>query len=249
VTASGEPIRVLVAEHKAMLREGICRLVQTEDDFVVTGMADDGIAALALARELTPDVLLLELELPKMSGLRVLELLDPATSSVRPLLFAESAGSGTVIEALELGARGVLQHDRSASMLFKSIRVVARGDYWVERSIVGQLARHVRLSAKPFGLTDRQREVLSLVVSGYSNKEIAARCDVSTDTVKHHLTSIFDKTGASTRVELAVFALHHGLAGAESEGGSPRAPAVEKPRVALVTPGARPPRIVSRRSA
>jgi len=245
-----QQIRVLVVEHKTILREGIGHLLHAEDDFTVAGMAEDGVTGLSMARELHPDVMVLELDLPKMSGLRVLELLDPASTSVRTLLFGASITPNTAIEALELGACGVLEHDRSATVLFKSIRSVAKGEYWVERALVGALARQVRLSSKPFGLTQRQREVLSLVVLGYSNKEIAARCRVSSDTIKHHVTSIFDKTGASTRVELAVFALHHGLAGAESgERAEPPDLNRVKPKVASTLPAGRQAPGTTRQSA
>ena len=187
-----------------MLREGVCQLLQSERDFAVAATAEDGLAALSVARECRPDVLLLEFDLPKLPGLRVLELLD--TTATRVLLFGASIPSDTAIEALELGARGALQHDQSAALLFKSIRTVAKGEYWVDRALVGKLARQVQFATTPFRLTARQRQVVSLLVAGYSNKEIAERFKLSSNTVKHHLTSIFDKTGASTRVELAVFA-------------------------------------------
>ena len=237
----GEPqqIRVAVAEHKAMLREGVCQLLQSERDFAVAATAEDGPAALSITRECRPDVLLLECDLPKMPGLRVLELLD--TTATRVLLFGASIPPDAAIEALELGARGALQHDQSAALLFKSIRTVAKGEYWVDRALVGKLARQVQFATTPFRLTARQRQVVSLLVAGYSNKEIAERFKLSSNTVKHHLTSIFDKTGASTRVELAVFALHHGIAGSDPDHADttgiegiprPRMARVQTPRLA-----------------
>ena len=138
---------------------------------------------------------------------------DPVTQ--RTLLFGGSMPSTTLIDALAVGARGVLQHDRAATFLFKSIRGVAKGEYWLPRAFVGDLARRVQLSSTPFGLTLRERQVVSLVVAGYSNKDIADRYQLGPETVKHHLTSIFAKTKTATRVELAVFALHHGIAGRE----------------------------------
>jgi DNA-binding NarL/FixJ family response regulator len=135
----------------------------------------------------------------------------------------------------------VLQHDQSAALLFKSIRTVAMGEYWVDRALVGKLARQVQFATTPFGLTARQRQVVSLLVAGYSNREIAERFKLSSNTVKHHLTSIFDKTGASTRVELAVFALHHGIAGSDPDHADttgiegiprPRMARVQTPRLA-----------------
>ena len=232
-------IRVLVAEHKGMLREGICQLLRSAGDFDVVGIAGDGVEALSMTRESRPDVLLLELELPKMTGLRVLELLRPDSDGARTLLFGTSVSPDTAVHALALGARGVLQHDQSSTLLFRSIRALANGDYWVDRSLVGKLAQQVHRSATPFQLTPRQRQVVSLVVAGYSNKEIAERFKLSSDTVKHHLTSLFDKTGASTRVELAVFALHHGIAGAEIPPPEAICPAAVPVRMARV-PKTRP---------
>ena len=198
-----------------MLREGVRQLLESAGDFTITATAEDGLSALSLTRELRPDVLLLSTELPGLSWLQVLEGLDAAPLQVRTLLFGGSIPSTTLIDALAVGARGVLQHDQAATLLFKSIRGVAKGEYWLPRAFVGDLARRVQLSATPFRLTLRERQVVSLVVAGYSNKDIAERYQLSPETVKHHLTSIFAKTRTATRVELAVFALHHGIAGRE----------------------------------
>ena len=213
-----------------MCREGLGELLQSQEGFTVSGTAEDGVAALACAREIQPDVLLIQLDLPRISGLKVLELLDLPATAIRALVLVPTVSSDTIIRALELGAKGVLQHDVSPLLLFKSIRAVARGEYWVPRGVVAELARRLKFYAAPFGLTRRECQVVSLIVQGYNNKDIATRFSVSVTTIKHHLTNIFDKTGASTRVELAVFALHHGIvtsgeplmfaAGAEPTGPS-----------------------------
>ena len=195
-----------------MLREGISRLLSSQTDFEVIGVAQDGVEAIALTRRHRPDVLLLEADLPRMTGLRVLELLHPTTTGTRVLLFGAAISVATAAEAVEVGVHGILDHDATPAMLFKSIRIVARGEYWLQRNLVGELLSHATMSSDPFDLTVREREIVELVVRGCSNKAIAERCRITADTVKHHLTSIFDKTGASTRVELAVFALHHGVA-------------------------------------
>ena len=203
-----------------MLREGVRQLLESAGDFTITATAEDGLSALSLTRELRPDVLLLSTDLPGLSWLQVLEGLDAAPLQVRTLLFGGSMASTTLIDALAVGALGVLQHDHAATLLFKSIRGVAKGEYWLPRAFVGDLARRVQLSSTPFRLTLRERQVVSLVVAGYSNKDIADRHQLSPDTVKHHLTSIFAKTNTATRVELAVFALHHGIAGREPVTGT-----------------------------
>lgn len=215
--AQSSRIRVLVAEHKTILREGICRLLESNGQFTIFGTAEDGPTAISLARRpLLPDVLLLEIELPEISGLQVLEMIESSATPVRTVVFGATISAHTAITAFSLGAKGVLQHEESTTLLFRSLRAVANGQYWVRRSLVNQLARHVQSSSKPFQLTTRERDVIALVVAGFGNREIAERCQLSIETIKHHLTRIFAKTGASTRFELSVFALQHGVAGREA---------------------------------
>ena len=214
-----DPLRVtvLVAQPNQMLCEGVCQLLRSQPVLSVVGIARGGASAVALAQQLQPDIMLLEIDLPDTPASRVLTLLTQAAPDVRALLFGATVSDALSLRALAQGARGVLPHSAPPPMLFQSIRAIAAGEYWVSRSVINQLARLIQSSSRRFGLTLRERQVTALVAAGCSTKEIAARCHLSAETVKHHLTSIFAKTGVASRVELAVFALQHGIAGSEPD--------------------------------
>jgi DNA-binding NarL/FixJ family response regulator len=123
-----------------------------------------------------------------------------------------------IVEVLQLGARGVVLKDTATELLLKVVQMVVAGEYWVGRARVSNLVQHLQTltessqdetKTKKFGLTPRELEVIPTLVKGFSNKEIAAHWKITEDTVKHHLSSIFDKTGVSTRLELALFAVNH----------------------------------------
>jgi two-component system, NarL family, nitrate/nitrite response regulator NarL len=176
-----------------------------------------------LARQLKPDILLLDLAMPKHPGLEALRDLSTgaATSTpVRVILLTAAAEKGQIVEALQLGARGVVLKDSATQLLLKAIHTVMSGEYWVGRESVSNLVQYLRTlmqsssdeaRQRKFGLTPRELEIVSAVVAGYSNKEIAEYFKISEDTVKHHLSNIFDKLGVSTRLELALFAVNQSL--------------------------------------
>ena len=140
--------------------------------------------------------------------------------SARVILLTAAAEKDQIVEALQLGARGVVLKDSATQILLKSIRAVMNGEYWVGRESVSNLVQYLRslvdssshdARKKKYGLTPRELEVISAVVAGYANKEIAQHFKISEDTVKHHLSNIFDKVGVSTRLELALFAVNQAL--------------------------------------
>jgi two-component system, NarL family, nitrate/nitrite response regulator NarL len=197
------------------------RLLEAEADLKVLGEASDGAEAVKLAKQLKPDILLLDLAMPKHPGLEALrDLSMPVNATpVRVILLTAAAEKGQIVEALQLGARGVVLKD-SATQLLKAIQTVMAGEYWVGRESVSNLVQYLRTlmqsshdeaRQKKFGLTPRELEIVSAVVAGYSNKEIAEYFKISEDTVKHHLSNIFDKLGVSTRLELALFAVNQAL--------------------------------------
>ena len=213
-------IRILLADDHAIVREGLRRLLETERDFRVLGEAGDGLEAIELVTRLKPDVLLLDLAMPKLPGIAVLRRLAESESPVRTIVLSAAVEKDQVLEAIELGARGVISKESATRLLFKCIRSVIEGQYWVGREQVGDLVhalRAVRANGaepreKSFGLTRRELEIVAAIVSGCSNREIATKFTLSEDTVKHHLTHIFDKLGVSNRLELAMFAVNRGLA-------------------------------------
>jgi DNA-binding NarL/FixJ family response regulator len=150
----------------------------------------------------------------RVSGLNALRELGASSPPVRTLLLIEHLPMTEIVKAFQLGARGIVRKDSPTDELVKGIRTVMAGEYWIPREYVSALVerlREVRPSSRrnPFGLTRRELEVIAAVVAGQSNKEIARTFSVSAETVKHHLTHIFNKTGASSRLELALFAIHH----------------------------------------
>jgi len=213
-----ERTRILIVEDHQLVREGLRRLLDLQPDFVVIGEARDGEEALHLASTLQPDVMLLDFSMPKKSGLDVIRELG--RTPIRTILLTAGVQKPDVMKLLELGARGVVLKGTPTELLYKCIRSVQRGEVWIGREtvadVVEKLATHVvdgliASQTYAFGLTRRELEILKPLVEGETNKGIAERLSVGLDTVKHHLTNIFDKTGVSNRLELALFALHHGL--------------------------------------
>ena len=215
-------VRILIADDHPIFRDGLKRLLESERDFKVVGEACDGVEAVKLVRQLKPEILLLDLAMPRRPGLEALREMNSgaASSSVRVILLTAAAEKDQIVEALQLGARGVVLKDSATQILLKSIRAVMNGEYWVGRESVANLVQYLRTLVdssshesrkKRYGLTPREFEVISAVVAGYANKEIAEYFKISEDTVKHHLSNIFDKVGVSTRLELALFAVNQSL--------------------------------------
>jgi DNA-binding NarL/FixJ family response regulator len=213
------PIRVVTADDHPIFRSGLRNLLETEPGYVVVGEAADGHQAVSLVRSLRPDVFLLDVAMPGMTGIDVLHELGSDASSTRTVLLTASLAVSDMTTALRLGAVGVLLKTAATELLFKCLRSVLAGQYWVGRDTVGSLiealahfeSKRADSRRRPFGLTPRELEVVSLVATGASNKEIAGILGLSEETVKHHLSRIFEKTGQASRVELALFAAHHGL--------------------------------------
>lgn len=204
-----QQVRLVIADDHPILREGIRRLLESEADLKVIGEASDGAEAVKLTRQLKPDILLLDLRMRKHSdGLEALrELTTPANATpVRVILMAAEIEKGQIVEAFHLGARGLVLKDGLVQVMLKAIQAVMAGEYWVRRESVSNLEKYLRTLTqstdeevwqKKFGLTPRELEIVSAVVTGYSIKEIAEYFKISEDTVKDHLRNIFDKLGVS----------------------------------------------------
>ncbi len=215
-----QPIRILIADDHPIFRDGLKRLLESEGEFKVVGEACDGVEAVQLARQLSPEVMLLDLAMPRRAGLEALRELVSQGLAVRVILLTAAAEKEQIVQALQLGARGVVLKDSATQILLKSIHAVINGQYWVGRESVSNLMQYLRTLMAPaasyaqtnkYRLTPRELEIVSAVVAGYANKEIAQHFKISEDTVKHHLSNIFDKIGVSTRLELALFAVNQSL--------------------------------------
>jgi len=187
--------------------------------FSVVGEAGTGEDTVSIVESAKPDLLLLDLDMPRMSGLDVLRSIQGTAGPLRTIVLAGHIRRMELFQALQLGVRGVVLKDAPTEILFEAILGVLVGRRWLDQRLVADLMELVSTLAKPsspggvrpFGLTRREREVLALVAAGYANKEIARVCAVSEETIKHHLTRMFDKVGASNRLELALMATESGL--------------------------------------
>jgi DNA-binding NarL/FixJ family response regulator len=211
-------IRILLADDQRIFRSGLKKLLEDESDFAVVGEASNGPEAVILSRQLKPDILLLSVTLPVMSGLQVLSEIRPILNGVRPIMVTGTLEKMDIIEGLRLGACGFISKDSDAELLFKGIRRVVAGEFWIRRQTVVDIVTFLREEVAPtqsitrsYGLTPREFEIVGTIVDGQSNKDIGKKYSISTETVKHHLTNIFNKTGASNRLELALFAVNRGL--------------------------------------
>ena len=226
------PTRIVAADDHPIFREGLIRLLETRPDLRVVGAASDGDEALKLVAQLEPDLLLLDLAMPRMTGLMALQELQNRSTRSRIILLTAEIDRTEIVMALQFGAHGVVLKDSASELLFDSIRTVMAGQYWVGRKRVPDLVTTLRdLSASSpqpvrqyFGLTPRELEIVSVILGGYSNGYIATKLSISEKTVKHHLTNIFDKLGVSNRLELALFALHHNL---DAAPAAPEVPAAQ----------------------
>lgn len=212
--------RILIANDDLIFREGLRTLIEADASLQVIGDSSDGETALRLAREIRPDVLLLDWTLACQDEMHLLQELATSAHPVRTLLLSVPLDNAAVLKTLKCGAWGVVLKNSSAQMLLNAIRCVLAGQYWIGYECASSLIEALhdvdswkdKQAAHPtFGLTHRECEIIQKVVEGYSNVEIARHFSLSQSTVKHHMTNVFDKLGVSTRLELAFFAVNHRL--------------------------------------
>ena len=213
-------IRIVVADDHPVVRFGVKNMLTADEDFEVVGEAEDGDQAVTETLELEPDILLLDLAMPKLPGLEAMRAIMSRSPRVKIVLLTGEISTQQIIEALQIGARGIVLKDSVAGDLGEALRAVLSGDYWIGGKRVVNLltALHELMQKaaaiperKTYGLTPRELEVVTCIVEGCSNKDIAKQFTISEETVKRHLSNIFDKTGVSTRLELALFAISHKL--------------------------------------
>ena len=216
-----DTVRIVIADDHTIFRDGLRRLLEAEPELEVIGEASDGAEAVGQVRQLNPDILLLDLAMPRVPGLEALRELSVSGEGkeTKIIVLTAAVERMQIVQALQLGARGVVMKEAATQLLMKAIRTVMAGQYWIGREAVGDIVEFMRTNqggggekpSRNYGLTKREMDILSTIVAGLSNKEIARKFSLSEDTVKHHLTNIFDKVGVSSRLELALFAINNRL--------------------------------------
>lgn len=205
-------IRIVVADDHAVLRESLGLLLDTQPDFEVVGKAEDGAQTLELVQRHQPDILLLDLFMPRGDGFEVLRTLDRAGARPAAVVLTASESQPDYVQVVRLGARGLVLKGDDPEKLFAAIRTVAAGELAftdeIAQQVLGTMASERTVeTASMARLSERERQVAYLVARGLRNRQIADDLSISENTVKRHLQSIFNKTGANDRLELAVLAL------------------------------------------
>lgn len=213
------PIRLVIADDHALLRQGIKNVLELEPDFQVIGEAGDGEEAVKKIAELRPDILLLDINMPKLNGLEVTRKLRDSQNSTKVVILTIHDDENYVLEVVKAGAAGYLLKDIEPGMLIKAIRTVYEGESFIyptlAKKLFGQIVRgeekkavlsHRRGEER---LTEREIEVLQLIAQGMSNQEIAHKLYLSEKTVKNHLTNIFRKINVTDRTQAVLYAIKH----------------------------------------
>ncbi len=210
-------VRIVIADDHQIFRDGLRRLLDSEPGFEVVAEAADGEEAVRVTGEVRPDILLLDVSMPRLGGVEALAA--PELANTRVVLLTAAIERLDLLRAIQQGARGVVLKESATRVLIDGIHKVLDGRLLLSADLSDDLARAVQESGaprdRPFGLTPREVEIVEAITAGESNRDVARRLEISLQTVKHHLTSIFDKTGTSTRLELALFAIRNGITSRE----------------------------------
>ncbi|GAA0230166.1 response regulator [Castellaniella daejeonensis] len=211
-------IRILLVDDHSLFRTGIRLLLQRYPDFEIAGEAADGLEGIKRARELAPDVILLDLNMPGLSGLETLQLLVQDVPDCAVLVLTVSEDADDLGQALQAGASGYLLKNIDGDALVAAIRKAAAGGAAIAEEMTGKLIEQFRRRSDPMPgagprdrLTPREREIVQCLARGESNKLIARNLALSESTVKIHVQNILKKLGLSSRVQVAVYAVEHGL--------------------------------------
>jgi DNA-binding NarL/FixJ family response regulator len=205
-------IRVLLVDDHPVVRGGIRGLIETDDQIQVVGEAASGHEALEMVVELQPDVVLLDMEMPDLSGVEVARRLQDSRSGARVLALSAYDDPQYIRGLLSSGAAGYLTKDEAPEFILEAINGVWRGqDGWLSRRVAARMSIWTRDDAEQHGLTNRELEVLQTIVDGKTNQEAGLTLGISDKTIEKHLESIYRKLGVSSRVEAAVLAVREGI--------------------------------------
>ncbi|MCL4393947.1 MAG: response regulator transcription factor [Chloroflexi bacterium] len=209
-------IRVVIADDHLIVREGLRLILETAADIELIGEAADGAQAVEMAGELKPDVVLMDLQMPRLDGLAAIDRIRAQQPEIAIVILTTYNEDDRMVRGLRAGALGYLLKDTDRETLLNTIRAAARGETLLKPEIVQRVLARARSAASAPqrdlpGLTERERQVLALIVRGAQNKEIAARLNITERTVKAHLASIFNRLGVNSRTEAAAVAVRNGI--------------------------------------
>lgn len=229
------PIKLLIADAQPVVIQGLRTVLGENGSIQVIGEANDGLEAVNKAVELDPDIVLMDLKLPRLDGLSVIRNLQTRAPRSKVLLFASTESRDDFVEAMKLGCSGVLLKEGPLHLIEKSLNRVNAGEIWLDASTTAAVIRQFSTPGAPGSpgseathpapgpqipgkanrertqLSQREREIIVLIAQGYKNKEIAEKMFITEQTVKNHLHNVFDKLGVSDRLELALYAIHNSL--------------------------------------
>jgi NarL family two-component system response regulator YdfI len=212
-TQGGHIIRVLIADDHMVVREGLRTILEVAGDIELVGEAADGAEAVRLAGQLLPDVVLMDLRMPNVDGIKALRQIRAHYPAVEVVILTTYDDDEHIVEGLRAGARGYLLKDAGREALFDTIRAAARGESLLPASVVEKVVARLPepQPAKTAVLSEREQQVLAFLAQGAANKEIARQLHITERTVKAHVTSLFNKLGVSSRAEAVAGAMRSGL--------------------------------------
>jgi len=208
-------IKVMIADDHSMVREGIMNLLELDENLDVVGFAKDGVECIKKLAELNPDVLLLDINMPNMNGIEVLQELRSRRLQVKVIMLTIHNEGEYILKAVDIGCAGYVLKDSDSNMLKKAIYTVHSGETFIQPDLIpilnARLMKKEQEDEQLDKLTKREIEVLILLSEGLFNKEIAYKLDISERTVKNHISNIFKKINVSDRTQAAVFAIKNNL--------------------------------------
>ena len=214
-----DPLRVLLVDDHVLFRKGIASIMSQKSEIEIVGEAGDGLEALEKTREIMPDIILMDIDMPRCNGIEATKLIKQEMPYVKIVMLTVSDNEKDLFEAIKSGAQGYLLKNLEPNDLFDMIRGASRGEAAISRSMAAkilvefgrQAVKETNVQGRSGTLTAREAEVLELVAKGASNKEIAASLAIAENTVKNHMRNILDKLHLENRVQAAAFALREGL--------------------------------------
>ncbi len=210
-------IKVMIADDHALIREGIKKLLELEENFEIVALAGDGEQAITSIKETSPDVVLLDINMPVMNGIDCLKQIKQDYPEIKVIMLTIHEDAEYLIETINIGAEGYVLKDADVSSLVKAIQKVVQGEVYIHPTLSGILVREYKRKDKSMedvignNLTKREYEVIRLISKGYNNKEIAIELFISEKTVKNHVSNIFKKIKVTDRTQAALYAIKHNI--------------------------------------